>query len=137
MISSAEEFVALRSSEKPEEYHRAAWEEAPSEVWHEVIEKYPDYRIWVAHNKSVPIDILRTLADDHDARVRSFVASRRKLDEATQEKLAKDPDSGVRMCLASNKKATERVLALLLDDPWDEIRKVARDRLGQTRSFDE
>lgn len=133
MISSAEEFVALRSSENPEEYHRAAWEEAPDEVWHEVIERYPDYRVWVAHNKSVPIEILRILADDHDARVRSFVASRRKLDEETQEKLARDPESGVRMRVAYNKKASERVLALLLDDPWDEIRKVARDRLGPTR----
>jgi hypothetical protein len=137
MISSAEEFVELRSSESPEEYGRAAREEAPAEVWREVIEKYPEFRYWVAHNKSVPLDILKILAGDQDVRVRDCVAGKRKLDEATQEQLAKDPDSGVRMRIARNKKASERVLALLLEDPWDEIRKVARERLGLTPSADE
>jgi hypothetical protein len=37
MIRTAEEFVLLRTSADPEEYRRAALDEAPAEVWHEVI----------------------------------------------------------------------------------------------------
>ena len=42
MIDSAAEFVRLRLSSDPAEYRRAAREEAPENVWLEVIEAYPD-----------------------------------------------------------------------------------------------
>jgi hypothetical protein len=45
MITTAEEFVRLRSSELPEAYERAAHEEASVQTWNEVIENYPDYTI--------------------------------------------------------------------------------------------
>lgn len=63
MIRSAEEFVALRDSEIKVEYDRSAMEEAPIAVWHEVIEKFPDHRRWVAHNKTVPVEILEMLCE--------------------------------------------------------------------------
>ena len=100
MILSAEEFVRLRTSEKEEEYNLAAHSEAPMEVWLEVIEKYPGYREWVAHNKKVPIEILEILANDSDDRVRSTVATKRKLSPKLFQKLAKDPDEGVRQRIA-------------------------------------
>lgn len=40
--------MRLRLSEKPDEYLRVAWEEAPLTVWVEVIEQYTDMRFWVA-----------------------------------------------------------------------------------------
>jgi len=129
MITSAAEFLDLRFSEDPSKHQRAAHEDAPLHVWHELVEAYPESRFWVAHNKSVPSEILRLLASDEDARIRAMVAMKRKLDEATQEILARDPDSGVRMSIARNERATERVLRSMLADPWDEIRKVVKDRL--------
>lgn len=78
MIRSADEFLALRYSDDKEQYDRAAHEEAPIEVWRELVDSYPESRFWVAHNKSVPLDILRMLATDIDPHVRGMVAGKRK-----------------------------------------------------------
>ena len=129
MICSAQEFVSLRSSDIPEEYLRAASEEAPLEVWHEVINNHPDMLFWVAQNKTVPIAILEILAGDQDERVRSMVAAKSKLPEALQLRLTEDPSPLVRMRLARHKKATSRVLAILATDPNPEIRQVVQERL--------
>ena len=96
MLKSAEEFRRLRVSTDPAEYRRAGHESAPLEVWLEVIRRYPDLRAWVAHNKTVPVEILAILSDDPDPHVRSFVAMKQKLPEDLQLKLARDPDDGVR-----------------------------------------
>ena len=64
MIESAEEFKRLRESEVPEEYRRAAHDEASSETWLEVLNKFPELSFWVAQNKTVPLEILHVLADD-------------------------------------------------------------------------
>lgn len=92
MIKSSAEFVRLRDSERAEEYQRAANEEAPDAVWLEIISRYPSMRTWVAHNKTIPLDILRLLATDKSPTVRSAVASKRKLDAKLFEQLAQDSD---------------------------------------------
>lgn len=130
MISSAEEFLGLRFSEDPELYNRAAHEEAPDEVWLELIEEYPESRFWVAQNKTVPLTVLKRLASDDDSRVRGVVAMKRKLDEDTFRQLATDADSGVRMSIATNAKTPVAVLRSMLTDPWDEIPAVVRRRLA-------
>jgi hypothetical protein len=61
MLTSAEEFMRLRSSRIKTEYDRSALEEAPIEVWYEVVNEYHDYREWVVHNKTVPLEILEYL----------------------------------------------------------------------------
>jgi len=101
MINTAEEFVRLRTSENMDEYLKAAWDDAPFDVWLEVIKKYPDMREWVAHNKSIPVEIMEILADDADERVRFNVATKNRLPEHLHLKLAKDSDSSVRqrICL--------------------------------------
>jgi hypothetical protein len=76
MIGSADEFVRLRSSENPDEYHRAANEDASAETWLDVIDRHPDMRFWVAQNKTVPLDILELLRHDPDARLRSMVRAK-------------------------------------------------------------
>lgn len=73
MIKSAEEFIALRLSEEPEKYWRAAHEPLDEHVWYDLIEHHPEMRKWVAHHKSVPLEVLSILVRDEDPQVRSFV----------------------------------------------------------------
>lgn len=133
MIISAEEFVALRSSDKKSEYDRAAMEEAPVSVWHEVIEKYPEYRQWVAHNKTVPLEILEELCA-FDTDVRRFVATKRKLSLALFELLSKDSSSVVRIGIAANKKTPSAILERLLGDEDQDVADTARYNYEDRRS---
>lgn len=77
VIESAEEFVRLRTSDDPAEYNRAAQEQATESTWHDVIERFPDMRFWVAQNKTVPLSVLEILRQDPDDRVRHLVTSKR------------------------------------------------------------
>jgi len=131
MIETAEEFVRLRQSENQDEYSRAAHDEAPIEVWCEVIGKYTDMVFWVAQNKTVPYQLLELLAGHHESRVRSMVASKNKLEEALLIKLASDPDGSVRMSIVRHKKATAAVLRLLVSDSWSEIANLAAERIAE------
>jgi hypothetical protein len=133
MINSAEEFVRLRLSDNIQEYLKAAWDEAPLEVWLEVIGTYPEMREWVAHNKSIPVEIMEILADDADERVRFNVATKNRVPENLQLKLAKDLDSSVRRRIVYNKKVTLRVLNILLNDEDEDIRVKAKDRIDEGR----
>jgi hypothetical protein len=76
VIDSAEEFVRLRTSENPDEYWRAAHEQAEDATWLDVIERFPDMRVWVAQNKTVPLAILEHLRHDPDESVRSMVRAK-------------------------------------------------------------
>jgi hypothetical protein len=87
MLNSAEQFRSLRESDDPNEYRRAAHDEAPIEVWLDVVARMSDMRFWVAQNKTVPIEVLEQLADDPDPRVRGMVAGKRKLPETPLELL--------------------------------------------------
>ncbi|HCS49653.1 MAG TPA: hypothetical protein DIW61_15960 [Candidatus Aminicenantes bacterium] len=130
MITTAEEFVRLRESDKPDEYQRAAHEAAPVEVWHDVISRYPHMRAWVAHNKTVPIRVLEILANDSDPDVRAMVAMKRKLTPELQLLLAADPDKGVRGRLANNAKVTTEVLKKIADGASGPAAEDAARRLG-------
>ena len=128
MIESAEQFRSLRESELPNEYSRAAHDDAPLQVWLDIIDRMPDLRFWVAQNKTVPISVLETLADDTDPRVRDMVARKRKLPEALQIKLARDSDPAVRCTLAQNAKLAPRALAILTDDDDDMVTAVLQTK---------
>jgi hypothetical protein len=128
MIETAEEFVALRSSQIKDEYDRAAMEEAPVSVWHEVISEYPDYRKWVAHNKTVPLEILEELCV-FSSDVRRFIASKRKLTLKLFELLSNDLDANVRVEIAANNKAPRTVLESLLMDADEDVVSAAKNNL--------
>ena len=128
MISSAEEFKYLRESEKQQEYSRAATDEASIEVWKEILAKFPDLAFWVAHNKTVPIEILEILSRNSCPKVRDMVARKRKLTEGIMLILAKDTDPSVRLALANNKKITNNVASILANDTWQNIRDVINER---------
>lgn len=106
MIHSADEFKRLRESEIQDEYHRAATDKASIEVWNEVLKKHPDLAFWVAENKTIPLEILYTLADNENADVRCMVARKRKLDDIIFEKLKEDIDESVRHALICNTKVS-------------------------------
>lgn len=124
MIESAEEFISLRSSEIKSEYDRSALEEAPISVWLDIIDKYPDYRGWVAHNKTIPIEILDKLSNyDEDTRV--IVASKRKLTLEMFEKLACDSSSSVRISIIVNKKTPLEIIRSLTLDKDKQVADIA------------
>lgn len=129
MITSADEFVRLRTSEDRDEYHRAAHDEAPLAVWEEVLERFPDMHFWVAQNKQVPTEILRRLAESPDPHVREMVARKGKLPPDLFPVLARDPDASVRAAIAVNRKTPVAVRRGLLDDPEAFVREAAAERL--------
>lgn len=130
-ITSAEEFVALRTSEDPTEYRRAAHEPAHEDVWRDVIHRFPEMKPWVAHNKTVPLPILRMLAADADPEIRASVAERRRLDRPLFELLAADSDPGVRGRLAFNKKLPLEIHVRLCDDPDPLVAEAARAMMAR------
>lgn len=128
MITSAEEFVRLRTSEDPAEYGRAASEEAALGTWLDVIARFPEMRSWVAHNKTVPLEVLERLVDDPDSLVRHTVATKRKLTPDLFYRLVLDEDETVRAALACNAKAPPTVLDRLRNDRSALVREAALSR---------
>jgi hypothetical protein len=112
MIKSAEEFVELSRNND----ERAKHEDAPESVWLEVIRNHSDLREWVAHNKSVPLSVLKILADDPDPQVRFVVAMKRKCDPEILEHLARDEDGHVRLRVVYNAKTPTSILARMSGD---------------------
>lgn len=129
MINSAEEFYRLRTSENNEDYLRAAWCEAPLDVWKEIVREYKDMHFWVAQNKTVPNEILEELTDSQEWRVRHMIASKNKITELMQKKLANDQEALVRGSIVRNKKVKLSVLELLINDDDEEIRSIAKERI--------
>ena len=76
VIESADEFVRLRTSADPAEYHRAVTDEAAEGTWREILDRFPKMRFWVAQNKTVPFSVLEKLRTDPDEKVRSMVRAK-------------------------------------------------------------
>jgi len=129
MIESAAEFIRLRTSENLDDYHQAATDSAPNDVWYELVGEHPEMKFWVAQNKTVPVDILEILSTDADPKVRWMVASKNRLPQHLQLRLANDDDESVRHRIACNKKAIESVLQVLAVDESELVRLKAIDRL--------
>ena len=129
-ITSAEEFVRLRTSEKPEEYRRAAAEPAAPEVWFSIIADYPEMRFWVAQNKTIPPVVLERLSEDADARVRAMVARKGSATEVVLRRLARDQDDGVRLAVARNQRTPRAVLVQLSSDGVPLVAALAAERIA-------
>ena len=129
MITSAQEFLGLRNSSNRENYLRASTDTAPHEVWIEIVETFPDMKVWVVRNKTVPLAVLTLLATDPDANVRSAVATKNKLPLDLMALLANDPDESVRQRIACNKNADFSVLDKLARDQSELVSTPARNRI--------
>jgi hypothetical protein len=130
MISTAEEFVQLRTSDRPQEYLRAASEPANEVVWLDIIDRFPEMRVWVAHNKTVSLEVLSVLARDVDPTVRLIVAMKNKLSYDLFFLLASDVDDGVRQRIAYNKKTPRNILEVLSRDANSLVSEPALARLA-------
>jgi hypothetical protein len=131
MIESAEQFVCWRTSEEIKLYQRAASEPATDEIWLEVIEKYPEMRVWVVRNKTVSVKILGILSHDENPDIRHAVAMKRKSGQEILQRLAQDTDESVRLRVALNPKTPKIVLELLLQDNWSRVVEEAQNRLEE------
>jgi hypothetical protein len=129
MIKTADEFIRLRTSKIMEEYDRASHDTADISTWTEVIEKYPDFKEWVIHNKTVPIEILEILTLDKDPNVRSVVARKRKINDKIFNILSTDLDENVRFALMSNTKMTIDKLKRIKISDSDWLTGQFRERL--------
>jgi len=132
MIDSADEFIRLRYSDDPSEYRRAASEPAALEL----IEQHPDSRVWVARNKTVPVEVLSILAGDSSPDVRFAVSTKRKLTPELLERLADDPDESVRLQVARHQNTSKWTLERLGRDEWENVASVATERLGHESQED-
>ena len=117
MITTAKEFIRLRESDDLTEQFRASHEEADLKIWLEIIEMYPEFKIWVIHNKTIQIEILELLSKDLNPDVRSAVARKRKINENIKIDLSQDIDENVRFALMSNTKLNlEELKQIKVDD---------------------
>jgi hypothetical protein len=133
MVESAEEFLRLRKSADPSEYKRAVNESATLGIWKDIIERYPEMKIWVIHNKSVPVEILTALSADEDPMVREAVARKRRCPVDRLYALATDPDVRVRQAVSYNAKATTDILAILAQDSSPIVADQAKSRIKGPR----
>ena len=125
MIISAKEFKELRDLNDD----RANHDSANVNVWRDVIDNYPDYKIWVIHNKTVPIEILEYLALDSDAKVRGAVAGKRKINDKIFDLLKVDNDESVRYDLISNTKLSIDKLNQIKTDDSEWLKQQLKDKL--------
>jgi hypothetical protein len=131
MIKSADQFVLLRTSKDIELYQKAANEPATEDTWQEVIRRYPDMKVWVARNRTVPLNILEILSYDENADVRHAVAMKHKSSQDILQRLAQDPDDSVRLRVALNPKTPKVILEQLLHDKWFRVVEEVRSRLEE------
>lgn len=120
MIKSAGEFVILRQSDNMDEQYLASHDTADIQVWYDIIKNYPDFKLWVIHNKTVPIEILEILSTDKDPNVRADVARKRIINAKIFDLLSTDPDENVRYALMCNTKLTldKKQMIKMDDSPW-------------------
>lgn len=127
MISSAKEFIALRELND----ERASHDTADLKIWLEVIEHYPDYKIWVIHNKTVPIEILEILVHDSDPKVRGAVARKRKINDTIFDILKTDKEESVRYDLISNTNLPINKLKQIKTDDSEWLEQKLKEKLSE------
>jgi hypothetical protein len=130
MISSKEEFFDLLENEPRDVRRRAVHDEAPTDLWLDIVRNHPDARRSVAWNKTIPNEIMEILARDSDWHVRCDIAQKRKASTAVLEELSSDSAPVVRATVASNPRTPEALLRRLLNDSEPSVRTAAAHNLG-------
>lgn len=128
-ISSAQDYVEMASCSEVE--GKTALREArlSEEVWIQIIKNHSELKRTVTLNRYLPENVLRILASDADAQVRTDVANRRALPQDLFAVLARDNDEGVRARIAWNRKSPKSVLDRLALDSADTVSEPARRRV--------
>jgi len=129
MISSAEEFKRLRTSENLEEQQLSAIESADIKVWYDVIQKFPELKKWVVQNKTIQIEVLEHLVSDKDDKVRYAIARKRKINNRIFDILKSDSDESVRHALICNTKLTLDLKKKIKTDDSDWLRNELNEKI--------
>jgi hypothetical protein len=131
MINTAEEFVQLRTSYSKDEQARATYDTAEIETWNDIIGKYPTYKEWAIHNKTIPNEILEILSLDADPRIRSAVARKRSINDKIIKVLSVDLDVNVRQSLLCNTGLTTEELNKIKTDHSDWLKRTLAEALNK------
>ncbi|MFS2164216.1 hypothetical protein [Variovorax sp. Varisp62] len=131
MIKSADEFISLCNSKDESDIARSFADEAPLNVWEDLILNFRSHQIDVAQNRTIPYEVMKVLATQGDELVRSILAEKRRLPVDLFDFLSKDSSSLVRKKIAANKKAPADIVKNLAEDGDDDVARVARFRLNQ------
>ena len=126
MIYTPEEFKILCENEEDTTHANQA---ASSEVWIDVLNKYPQLARCVAANKTIPDDIIDRLSKSNDLDIRWKIATKRKLNRAIFERLAADTDPTIRHRIACNPKTPSDILLFLSKDPDSMVALAATRKL--------
>lgn len=129
MIGTADEFVRLVTSDDPADRRRAAWEDADGAVWESLLGDQ-EMRFWVAHNRTIPAEIMRVLAADEDWRVRDRIATKNACPGEILELLSTDTHDAVASTVAGHPNTPDAALRRLAVHPWEQVREKALHRLA-------
>lgn len=133
MISSAREFILLCASQRELDVAKSLQDEAPLEVWEDLIFNFKTYQIDVAQNRTIPAEIMKELANQGDEIVRSILAEKRKLPFDLFHYFSKDPSPLIRKIIAANQKTPIDIVENLANDEDEDVASVARFRLGASK----
>ncbi|MFH9549569.1 hypothetical protein ACIBAH_11790 [Streptomyces sp. NPDC051445] len=133
MIESAEEFVRLRTSGDSADLRRTKQEDAPLDVWLDLVQNHPDMRFWVTFNRHVPPEVLRLLVRDDDWRVRANIAGRKGAPQDVLDALSRDDHDAVVSSTASNPGTPTDALTRLSRHSWQDVRERALEQLEERR----
>lgn len=103
----------------------------PQAYWSCLVDLYPDFRVWVAHQPYAPEAVIRSLANDPDWRVRHRLAMKRNLPADLFSVMAADREPLVRMAVARNAKTPIELVAQLAADPQRDVARLAANSLTQ------
>jgi hypothetical protein len=131
VIETVAEFIRLVESDSAADRRRSAWEEAAGGVWLALIEKHPEMRFWVAHNRTLPVDAMRILAADEDWRVRARIAMKASCPGDVLDLLSSDPHDAVASTVAGHPGTPTEALQRLSRHPWVQVREKALQQLAQ------
>jgi hypothetical protein len=129
LIHQASEFITALEASDATENNLIRFGKASTQTWLEIIRHSEDAAVWVALNKTIPLEMLEVLAKHSSARVRRFAADKNRITPELIALLATDSDPSVRLRIANHKKTSAEILRRLLRDDWDQVVEIAQQRL--------
>ena len=129
LIRNASEFIDTLEHPESTDHVLIRFGTASTETWLEIVRHSEDAAVWVALNKTIPVEVIEVLARHASARVRRFAAARNRVTPELIVLLSTDSDPGVRLRIAIHKKTGAEILRQLLRDDWAEVVAIARKRL--------
>lgn len=137
MIETVDEFIRLVESDDPVDRRRAAWEGTNLGVWMTLITHHPEMHFWVAHNRTIPSEVMRELASDDDWRVRDRIATKNSCPSEILEILSHDSHDAVASAVAGHPNTPSSALRRLAEYPWSQVRNRAIQQLADRGELDE